>query len=57
MKNREENISLDLIKKKIESYRNYIKEYGFIQEQDIFIKKDIVDFERYLDELEKNEKA
>ena len=57
MKNREENISLDLIKKKIDSYRNYIREYGFIQEQDIFIKKDIIDFERYLDELEKNEKA
>tara|TARA_B100000963_G_C22521906_1_gene623464 strand:- start:88 stop:282 length:195 start_codon:yes stop_codon:yes gene_type:complete len=57
MKDIKKDMSLIKIKKRLDDYKNYISNYGFIQEQDIFIKKDIVDFERYLDELEKNEKA
>ena len=57
MKDIKKDMSLIKIQKRLDDYKNYISNYGFIQEQDIFIKKDIVDFERYLDELEKNEKA
>ena len=57
MKDIKKDMSLIKIKKKLDNYKNYISNYGFIQEQDIFIKKDISDFEKYLDNLEKNEKT
>jgi len=49
MKNRKE-ISENIIKiiKKMNNYNKYILEYGFINEDDIFIKEDMKDIKDYL---------
>jgi hypothetical protein len=47
------------IKKKIQDYNKFIMEYGFNQDNDIFIKENISKILKELDELEtelKNEK-
>jgi hypothetical protein len=41
------------IRKKIINFRKYIVEYGFNPEQDIFIKRELEDIEKYLTENEK----
>tara|TARA_Y100000401_G_C8321515_1_gene225537 strand:- start:1813 stop:1974 length:162 start_codon:yes stop_codon:yes gene_type:complete len=51
----ENNITLIEIKEKLDKYKNYIIEYGFNSEQDIFINEDIKEFERILNIIEKDE--
>tara|TARA_R110002020_G_scaffold475523_1_gene710725 strand:- start:2868 stop:3044 length:177 start_codon:yes stop_codon:yes gene_type:complete len=41
------------IRKKIINFKKYIIEYGFNPEQDIFIKRELEDIEKYLTENEK----
>lgn len=41
------------MRKKINDYNKFIVEYGFNSEQDIFIKKDLEDFLKILEEKEK----
>ena len=41
------------IRKKIIDYNKFIIEYGFNPDQDIFIKKDLEDFLKILEEKEK----
>lgn len=41
------------IRKKIQDYNNFILEYGFNEERDIFISEDITKILDELDELEK----
>jgi hypothetical protein len=40
------------IRKKVQDFQKYIAEYGFNSEQDIFIKEDIEEFEKTLNNLE-----
>jgi hypothetical protein len=44
---------LILIKEKVESFTKYILEYGYNEEYDIFIKKELNNMKDSLDEFEK----
>lgn len=50
MENKEQTILK--IRKKVQDFQKYIAEYGFNSEQDIFIKEDIEEFEKTLNNLE-----
>ena len=41
------------IRNRIQNYNKFILEYGFNPDQDIFIKKDLEDFLKILEEKEK----
>lgn len=41
------------IRKKVQNFYKYIMEYGFNEEQDIFIKEEIKKMKNFLDEYQK----